>query len=189
MSKIHTSDWKIDKMPKFDLFDSIEYYLPLCQSIDAYPSIAFLYSQLKFLKKEYHELPKGFVHGDISDTNILICEKACCILDFDQAKVAPYLYEVARSLIFFAFDKTGAFNYERAKRIMNTYSTEMSIKEHKEKIIIQLLHLALIQMLLCTFYYVEVAKEVSPTIFSRPRENQHYNFTMKKLRNLCQFYE
>ena len=189
MGSIHKAEWEIENMPAFNIFDSIEYYLPLCKTITSYDWIKSLYGKLKYVRKSYQQLPKGFIHGDISDTNILICDNQFYTLDFDQAKIAPYLYDLARSLIFFAFNKRGEFEHERAKRMVDTYRQELSLKNNAEEITIQLLHLALIEMLLCTFYYVEIAKEVSPNILTGSRENQHYMFTIKKLRNLSTFYE
>ncbi|MFD1735391.1 phosphotransferase [Bacillus salitolerans] len=78
-----------------------------------------------FNKHKYvlYESINQVVHGDISPTNIFWSDnKIVSIIDFDEAVIAPPLFDIAVTLIKFSLDSNNQINLEKIEFFLNELS-------------------------------------------------------------------
>jgi Ser/Thr protein kinase RdoA (MazF antagonist) len=128
-------------------------------------------------------LPKGVVHGDFSCSNILFNknDKILGLLDCDHCCLSYFLTDLARAQIFFSFDKKNRLNKKKIKNFIKYYNNKRLLEKKEKENFLSHLRLVLIKMILETYYYVEVIKEVK---FMSTKYNQSYNNLYEKMENL-----
>lgn len=143
----------ISRSKKFDY----QNYFQLCKKWYKIATIKKIYSKIdqSYRKK----LPTTFIHGDISPANLLFSKKGNIvgILDWDHACIGPRIYDIARSQIFFGFHHGTVYDAKRTSTFLKSYGNLSKLEEDNIHLEIQL---ALIKMILETYYAVEVMKNV-----------------------------
>lgn len=87
----------------------------------------------KHNKKEYFrqcfsDLPAGYLHGDINNSNILFDnKKVSAVLDFEKSQTGIFLEDIAKALFYFSANKKGEIEPERCIRFFEGYCTQRQI--------------------------------------------------------------
>lgn len=180
MAKIHNIKLDISNLiidpQEFNYFD----LLKLCSDFPEHEFISKLYQS--FNLQYLNNLPKTIIHGDISCSNILFLDnKISGIIDLDHARYSYRLTDIARAQVFFSFDSDETLNENKVKLFLNFYRDSNELLPEELTNFYNHLQLLLIKMILETYYYVEVKKEVSPEIFKNSCFNQSWQLLLKKL--------
>ena len=157
--------------------------LKLCSCFSDFDYISRIYRSLNL--QYLNNLPLSVIHGDFSGSNILFMDnKISGIIDMDHARYSFRLTDIARAQVFFSFNSDGTLNEDKIKYFLTTYKNSNELFLNELKNFYDHLKLLLIKMVLETYYYVEVKKEVSPEIFKKSSFNQSWQLLLKKLRSL-----
>jgi Ser/Thr protein kinase RdoA (MazF antagonist) len=183
MAKIHSI--KLDYQAPVVNTKEFDYFglLKLCSCFPEYQFISKLYESINL---EYlNDLPMAIIHGDISCSNILFIDnKISGIIDLDHARYSYRLTDIARAQVFFSFDSIGNVNEDNIKLFLKLYIRSNALIPEEFSNFYSHMKLLLIKMILETYYYVEVKKEVSPEIFTNSSFNQSWQLLLKKLHSI-----
>lgn len=101
-------------------------------NIQVIPLIKNELEQRNFEKRLEKNLPKGFIHVDIHDDNVLFHhnrKKIAAVLDFDELSFGPFLIDIAMTLCFWCsigtefridYVKQFLFEYQNARKMLLT---------------------------------------------------------------------
>ena len=153
--------------------------LDSCSTIKEFSRIKKIFNEIKFSKKL--TFPNGFIHGDISQSNILINNGKFYFLDFDHSANGYFISDIARAQIFFAFDDTCRLIPQNLDIFLQGYQDIRKLTNDEKRYFFDLIKLFLIEMTLETYYYVKVLATVDENIFQGKRKTQAYECLLQKL--------
>jgi len=152
-----------------------------CKSIEDYDFLWQQYSKCRDVQNKQYKI--GLVHGDFSWSNfIYTLEDEMYILDNDHLRTDALIQDIARALIFFAFNDL-EFSQEKANRVLELYTNMSNITFDIDEVL-SWTRLLLIFMILETYYYTEVVRTVSKGELEKSSYNQGYKYLFYKLKNL-----
>ncbi len=167
------SDKIIEKSYLIGLIDKCKEFEHIKLVEDCFNNIDF-----KYLEK----LSVGLVHGDISHTNILFeNNRLMGILDFDHLSKTYLLTELVRIIAFFGFDENDKLSANFIELIQKEYSKHRTLTKIDQNNLLNHLKVVIITMILETYFYVEVVKKVSTSVFLNSTYNHSYTRWYKKL--------
>ena len=178
MGKIHgvKSDQWILNAQEFD-------YAKLIDQCCSFPEFNWILELYKSIDVQYlNDIPMSLIHGDISGSNLLFLgDFLSGVIDLDHIRYSYRLTDIARAQVFFSFDQDGCLEEQRIRSFINFYQKSNKCSQKEFENFYSHLKLLLIKMVLETYYYVEVKKEVSPEIFKQSVFNQSWQLLLKKL--------
>ncbi len=131
-------------------------------------------------------LPVGFVHGDVSQTNLLFDQVGLRgLLDFDHSGIAPVVIDLARASIFFSFDEHRAFDANRDSVFLDAYQSVRRLSAAERIALPEFRKVLLIRMIVEMFYYVHVAKTVPVSTLRASPMNPTLEGLVGKLENVA----
>jgi len=183
MAKMHTiplqSANRTLNIKEFD-YDAL---LKLCPNFPEHEYIKRLYQSLDL--NYLNGLPQAVIHGDFSGSNILFQNNTISgIIDLDHARYSYRLTDIARAQVFFAFNQDGTLQENTIKYFLRAYAEHNELSSEELINFYTHLKILLIKIILETYYYVEVKKEVSPEIFKTSSFNKSWQLLLKMLHAL-----
>lgn len=159
------------------------YYQDLINKCADFPDMSFILTTYACIDQSYlQNLPISLIHGDFSASNILFIDnKISGIIDLDHARFSYRLTDVSRAQVFFSFGDDDNILESKVEAFIKNYQKTAVLSEDELAHFYEHMRLLLIRMILETYYYVEVRKEVSPEIFKKPSFNQSWQSLLKKL--------
>lgn len=180
MAKIHSSSVTHSDLTINNNEFDYDQLLTLCTSFPDFNYILNLYHSLDL--NYLNTLPHSLIHGDISGSNILFLnDEVSGIIDLDHARFSYRLTDIVRAQVFFSFDAEGKLDESKVKQFVRAYEKNLVLHPEELSNFYNHLKLLLIKMVIETYYYVEVIKEVSPEIFKKSLYNQSWQLLLKKL--------
>jgi len=174
-SLINTSKKSLPTIKIQNLLDS-------CTTIKEFDMIQKILQEINFSQKL--DFPMGFIHGDISPSNILISNNKFYFLDFDHSANGYFISDIARAQIFLAFDDNCNFIPQNVGIFLQNYEDIRKLTNDEKRYFFDVIRLFLIEMTLETYYYVKVLATVDESIFQEKRKTQSYNCLSQKLKSL-----
>lgn len=158
-------------------------YGELLEQCCSFPEFEWILDLYKSIDLHYLEtLPLSLIHGDISGSNLLFLDdRLSGIIDLDHMRYSYRLTDIARAQVFFSFDHEGNLEEQKMRAFINLYQRFTTLSSKELENFYPHLKQLLIKMILETYYYVEVKKEVSPEIFKQSSFNQSWQLLLKKL--------
>jgi Ser/Thr protein kinase RdoA (MazF antagonist) len=140
---------------------NFEKHFKLCEKLFCVEELKNIYKSVSQVYKI--KLKSSFVHGDISPTNILFEKNQIVgLLDWDHSSFGTRITDIARSQIFYSFDlDKRIFKHDTYLSFIDSYESISHLSALEKRSIFSEMKLVLIRMILETYYYVEVEKEVS----------------------------
>lgn len=122
-----------------DLYERIRRIID--ENLQAIPLITDELEQRKFEDKLEKNLPKGFIHIDIHDDNVLFSpnqNKIAAVLDFDDMCFGPFLIDIAMTLCFWC-SRGPHFDFDYAKEFLVEYQLARKMQlTNDEKALLEL---------------------------------------------------
>ncbi|MCH9627679.1 MAG: Homoserine kinase [Chlamydiales bacterium] len=172
MARFHSQEIDRALLPSCVLIQEIDYFFRVSSSA---PFLHDLKSSCVFdeLEPSLSNVFSGPLHGDFSPTNLLMKgQNITALLDLDHTCYGAAIIDLARSFIFFCFDEKGKYNPQKQKALIKGYETVRKLSFEEKKLLNPLLNTLLIRMILETYYYTHVLKEVPLDLFTGYRATQ-----------------
>ena len=149
------------------------------------PESTNLYKEIIYVTDKYKKIinndifnEKYINHGDLSIDNILQGKDDNYIIDFDEASIAPFLYDFAVIVIkqFVEKDDIKRIEFERLKKLISK-----EYKHYEERVFYMITEFYLIKILMEKFYF-HLNGEIN--LYSQKQRKDSYMKYMELLKNL-----
>jgi homoserine kinase type II len=114
------------------------------------------------------DLPKGIIHGDLQDENMIVDtqNKVVSIIDWEEAAIEPLLLDVAHAAQQIAFYHGGNFNEELFTAFMNAYQSVRPLASLEKKLFDKALQYTM--LLLSIWVHIKASRhQLDEDIFER----------------------
>lgn len=148
-------------------------FIELCSDFKGISALSEIYHRID--RSQFSLLPKGYIHGDFSCSNILWRHgKIVALLDEDHCREDFLLVDITRAMIFFGFPG-GLFDSSAVNSFVRGYNAQRKLLEAEKACFYDLLRLNFIKMILETHFYVYVTEEIPCEIFEKSQYNMSPN--------------
>lgn len=111
---------------------------------EAESRLSWLRSQLDTLRLPA-TLPRGVVHADVNPSNFLYAGgDVSAVLDFDQATIAPLLYDLANLVYWWAWPDRGTLDLALAADIVRAYAAVRPLADDEQRHLFDALRLCIL---------------------------------------------
>ncbi len=137
-----------------------------------------------------HDLPKGFIHGDLFPDNVFfINDKITGVIDFYFSCTDILTYDLAIAINAWCFDKEDKFQDKKYQALLNGYNSKRKLSKEEEFFLPLLCHAASLRFLLTRLFdWVNTPIEAN-VVLKNPEEYVKKHKHFKKLVNKIRYTE